>query len=348
MTRARVDIDLDAYRRNLDVVRARVAPAELLAVVKSDAYGHGLVPLARAAAEAGVAWLGALYPSTARELRAAGIGRHVRLLAWMYDPSELFYDAAELGIDLGVSSLHELRRIAAHGGATPARIHLKIDTGLSRNGATLDAWPGLVEAAVAAQREGSVQIVGAWTHISEASDDEDTHSIRRFEAAIAIAQDLGASFEVRHLAASAASFARADSRFDLVRVGAFTLGIAPGSGLGPAEVGIEPVLTLSAPVVSVRDGRAVIAIGYGDGVSTRAAGGVSIAIKGARHPVVAVEVDSTIVEVADSVTVGDTAYLFGPGDHREATLQEWADATGTIGEELVVSLSPRLPRHYLG
>lgn len=348
MTRARVDIDLAAYRRNLDFVRERIVPAELLAVVKSDAYGHGFIPLARAAAEAGVTWLGALYPSTARELRAAGIDRRVRLLAWMYDPSERFHDAADLGIDLGVSSLHELRRISAHGGATPARIHLKIDTGLNRNGATSDDWPQLVEAAIAAERAGLVEIVGAWTHISEASDEQDTDSIARFHSAIALAEELGAAFDVRHLAASAASFARADSRFDLVRVGAFTLGIAPGSGLGPAEVGIEPVLTLSAPVVSVHDGSAAIAVGYGDGVSTRAVGRVSIAINGVRHPVVAVEVDRTVIEMAGSVSVGDTAYLFGPAGHGEATLQEWADATGTIGEELVVSLSPRLTRHYIG
>lgn len=351
MTRA--TIDLGALTRNIDTLTARIAPARLMVMVKANAYGHGLVPIATAAVASGVRLLGVLDAESGLSLRSSGVGSEVRLFAWLFGPEEDYRALVDADIDLGISHLHQLERIERSGASAPARLHLKIDTGLHRNGASVEEWPGLVTRTLELQAAGVVKLVGGWTHISEASDEDDSIAIDRFRAAIGVADGLGAQFSLLHLAASAAGFARADSRFDAVRVGAFCYGIAPGGGVGPADIGIEPVMTLSAPVVSVTAGAegdreiARVAVGFVDGIPGRAAGLVEIAIDGARFPVVRVGAAFLEADVTGSTLgAGATAVIFGTGDSGEPTLQEWADALGTIGEELTVRLSPRLERHY--
>ena len=361
MTRA--TIDLDALRRNIDTLTTRVAPARLMVMVKANAYGHGLVPVATAAVASGVRLLGVLDAESGLTLRSSGVGGEVRLFAWLFGPEEDYRALVDADIDLGISHLHQLERIARSGAGAPARLHLKIDTGLHRNGASVEEWPGLVARALELQTAGVVELVGGWTHISEASDEDDSIAIDRFRTAIGVAAGLGARFSLLHLAASAAGFARADSRFDAVRVGAFCYGIAPGGGVCPADIGIEPVMTLSAPVVSVTTETtteittemtaertreiARVAIGFVDGIPGQAAGRVEIAINGVRFPVVRVGAAFLEADVTGTtVGSGATAVMFGTGHAGEPTLQEWADALGTIGEELVVRLSPRLQRDY--
>jgi alanine racemase len=339
-------IDLGALRANLATVRAAVAPAEPMIVVKADAYGHGLLEVAAVLVAEGIGWIGALDIGTAERLRAVAAPSGVRVFVWL--SADLDTDAgiaADSGVDLGISTLLQLETAA---GRAPSRVHLKIDTGLHRAGASEEDWPALVSRALELQREGRVELVGAWTHIAEASDEEDSAAIARFESAVAVAEGLGARFAVKHLAASAASFARDDSRFDLVRVGAFAYGIAPGGGVGPADLGLVPVMTLTAQVIEASGGVAVLGIGSGDGLHERFADRVTVAIAGRRYPVTAVLLDTLLVEIGDSpIEPGQTAYLWGTGEHGEATLQEWADATGTIGEELVTRLGPRVARDYL-
>lgn len=338
-------VDLGAYRRNLARIRTRVAPAGVMAVIKADAYGHGLLTIANAAVDAGIGWIGALDIETGLRLREGGIHTDVAIFTWLFGPREDYARAIAAGIDLGVSTIDQLDQIAEATGDGPARVHLKIDTGLHRNGADAEHWPALVARAV--ELVDRVDIVGVWTHIAEASDREDTEAIERFHEAIGVAQGLGAAFDVRHLAASAASFARADARFDLVRIGAFSYGISPGGGVTAESLGLEPVMTLTAPVFAINESLAEIAIGSGDGISGRAAGRIGVAINGTRHPVVAVTLDSITVHVGESVIQrGDSAVIFGPGTHGEPTLQEWGDSLGTIGEEIVTRLNPRIPRRY--
>ena len=346
----RISVDLAAYARNLDALRTRVAPAEVMAVLKSDGYGHGLLPVARAATAAGITALGALDIDTALRLRDAGLGEEVLIFAWLLAPDDDLDAAVAAGVDLGISSLDELDRAAVAASARPdgrrARVHLKIDTGLHRNGVSPEHWPAVVERAVLLR--DSVDLVGIWTHIAEASDEEDTDAITRFHSAVAVAQAVGAEPQLRHLAASAAAFFRADSRLDLVRIGAFGYGISPGGGITPAELGLTPVMTLCATVDSVGDGRARLAIGSGDGISSGAADHVSVAVNGTRYPVIEVGLDWIALADPDGMLQrGDEAVLFGPGTRGEATLQEWADATGTIGEEIVTRLSRDIPRRYL-
>jgi alanine racemase len=342
-----ITVDLDAYRTNLATLEATVAPARLMAVVKGDAYGHGLVPVARAAVESGIGWLGALDLHTGLELRSAGIGRETSIFAWLLGPNEDYRTAINAGIDLGVSTVHQLDQIADAGARTRARLHLKIDTGLHRNGATEEEWPTLVRRALELERDGIAEVYAAWTHISEASDEEDSESISRFDAAVAAAETLGARFTLRHLAASAAGFLRSDSRFDLVRMGAFTFGIAPGGGIGPEELGLVPVMTLSSHAVegAGADGRIVLPLGFGDGLSSSVSGRVEVATSGERRSIESVGIDSTQVL---GLAVGERVVFFGNGAEGEPTLQEWADATGTIGEEIVTRLGRHLRRNYLG
>ncbi|CAN5189564.1 alanine racemase [soil metagenome] len=340
-------IDLGALRANLAVIRERVAPSEPMIVVKADAYGHGLEQVAQLLVEEGVAWIGALDLDTASRLRAAAVPADVRIFVWLHDTADAdAVGALDQGFDIGISTLAQLESAAR---SAKCRIHLKIDTGLHRAGASVEDWPPLVARALELQAAGRVDLVGAWTHIAEAGDEEDSDSIARFFEAVAVAEGLGARFAVKHLAASAASFARAEVRLDLVRVGAFAYGIAPGDGIGPQDLGLVPAMTLTAPVLESVAGVTALGIGAADGLQERLADRVTVAIAGTRYPVTDVELDRLLVDTGDvRIGAGQTAFLWGTGAHGEATLQEWADATGTIGEELVTRLSPRVAREYVG
>ena len=339
-------VNLGAYRRNLALLATRIAPAEMMAVVKADAYGHGLVPIAQTAVDAGVSWLGALDTTTALELRAAGIGPTTAVFAWHLAPDEDYRAVIDSAIDLGVSTLDQLEGIAHSGASERARVHLKIDTGLHRNGASAEDWPGLVRRALALHSDGTIELYGVWTHIAEASYEEDSAAIRRFTDAITAAETLGARFTLRHLAASAAGFEREDCRFDLVRFGAFGYGVSPGGGVTAAELGLEPVMSLRSTAVMADDATAVIPLGYGDGISSRATGRVNILVDGALRLIAEMGLDRMTV-AGEVIRPGAEVILFGSGTSGEWTLQQWADATGTIGEEIVARLRG-LPRRYLG
>ncbi|SKA85404.1 alanine racemase [Agreia bicolorata] len=348
-------IDLGALRHNLGVLTTRVAPSQVMVVVKNDAYGHGLVDVARTAVDAGVSWIGALDVPTALALREAGISPPTRIFAWLLDPAEDLGPAISASIDLGISTVDQLHTISAAGRPDAARVHLKIDTGLHRNGATVDDWPGLVSHARALENQGIVEIVAVWTHIAEANDHEDSLSIARFEKAVDVARELGVRAPLRHLAASAAGFARSDARFDLVRFGAFVYGLPPGDGPSAESMGLRQVMTMRAPVTAIDvlpDGRrrASIDLGFADGISTLAPGRIGVAVRGRRHPIVLpLEVDRTWIDLGDEsdVIVGDLVTVWGDGSAGEPTLQEWGNATDTMSEELVVRLNPRVPRRLI-
>ncbi|MEO7123660.1 MAG: alanine racemase [Lacisediminihabitans sp.] len=340
-------VDLGAYRDNLALVQKIVAPAIVMAVVKADAYGHGLVPIAKTAVSCEVQWLGTLDTGTALQLREAGIGAGVSVFAWHLAPNEDYRAIIDASIDLGISTVDQLEHIASARAGRAARLHLKIDTGLHRNGALAADWPELVARAIELERAGLVEIYGVWTHISEASYEEDSAAIRRFKHAIVVAEALGARFTVRHLAASAAGFAREDCRFDLVRFGAFGYGISPGDGVTPSELGLTPVMSLTTTAVTASDSAVVIPVGYGDGLSSRISGRVQLLVDGILRVVDSVEIDRMTV-TGTAVRPGAEVVLFGSGAMGEWTLQQWADSTGTIAEEIVTRLGKEIPRRYVG
>ncbi|WP_241562005.1 alanine racemase [Streptomyces hoynatensis] len=372
--RLRADIDLAALRGNVRALRRRLAPgAALMAVVKADAYGHGLLPCARAAREAGAAWIGTATPEEALALRAAGDTG--RVLCWLWVPGGPWRRAVEAGVDISVSGRWALTEAvaAARAAGRPARIHLKVDTGLGRNGCPPADWPDLVAAARAAEASGAVRVTGLWSHFACA--DEPGHpSIaaqqRAFADALAVAARAGLDPEVRHFANSPATLTLPEAHYDLVRTGVAVYGLSPSPEVGtPEDFGLRPVMTLRARLAAVKrvpgghgvsyghryvtPGETTLALvpaGYADGVPRHASGGGPVLVAGKLRMIAGrVAMDQFVVDLGgDSACVGDEAVLFGPGDRGEPTAEDWARAAGTIGYEIVTRIGPRVTRHYLG
>ncbi|MFB4194365.1 alanine racemase [Streptomyces carpaticus] len=370
--RLRAEIDLAALRSNVRVLRERAAGgAQVMAVVKADAYGHGLVPCARAARDAGAAWLGTATPHEALALRAAGDGG--RVLCWLWTPGGPWREAIEADIDVSASARWALDEIvaAARACGRTARVHLKADTGLGRNGCQPADWPDLVAAAREAEAEGAITVTGLWSHFACA--DEPGHpSIaaqqESFRTALAVAERAGIRPEVRHFANSPATLTLPDAHYDLVRPGIAVYGLSPSPEVGtPQDFGLRPVMTLTARLAMVKrvpgghgvsyghsyltPGTTTLALvpaGYADGIPRHASGSGPVLVAGKWRTVAGrVAMDQFVVDLGgDLAEAGDEAVLFGPGDAGEPTAEDWARATGTIGYEIVTRIGPRVPRVY--
>ena len=370
-------IDLDAVQANVGVLREHAGPAEVMAVVKADAYGHGLVPCARAAREGGATWLGVAQLAEGLALRAAGDTG--RMLSWLHVPGDDFAGAVRAGIDLSAGATWAVDEIvaAAREQGSTARLHLKADTGLSRGGATSDEWDDLVRAALAAQAEGAVALVGLWSHLAFA-DSPDHPVVRRqrevFAAAIASAERLGARPEVRHLANSAATLTDPAARYDLVRPGLAVYGLSPVPDLhDPAGLGLAPAMTLRARLSQVKRVRggtgvayghsyvtdrdtvlALVPLGYADGVPRAAGNGGLVLAAGRVRPIAGRgSMDQIVVDLGDDdaahdARAGDPVVLFGDAERGEPTAQQWAEAVDTIAYEIVARVGSRVPRTYVG
>ncbi|MGP3928090.1 alanine racemase [Streptomyces sp. 8N616] len=409
--RARAAVDLAAVRANVRALRARAPRAELMAVVKSDAYGHGVLPCARAARQAGASWLGTATPEEALALRAAGDTG--RVLCWLWTPGGPWREAIEADIDMSVSGMWALREVAAAarevreartsdgtsartsnapasgprprtpqpqsprpqapGPRTPrARVQLKIDSGLGRNGCQPDDWLELVDAARAAEAEGLLEVTGVWSHFACA--DEPGHpsiaaQLRVFRDALVAAERAGLRPEVRHIANSPATLTIPEAHFDLVRTGIALYGISPSPEVGtPSDFGLRPAMTLSADIALIKrvpaghgvsyghhyvtpgeTTLALIPVGYADGIPRHASGSGPVLVGGKWRTVAGrVAMDQFVVDLGgDTAEVGDEAVLFGPGDRGEPTAEDWARAAGTIAYEIVTRIGTRVPRVYV-
>jgi alanine racemase len=370
--RARAEIDLRALRANVRTLRACAPRSELMAVVKADGYGHGMVPCARAAREAGASWLGTTTPEEALLLRAAGDTG--RVLCWLWTPGGPWRECVEADVDVTVSGLWALREVvaAARAGGRTARVHLKSDTGLGRNGCAPADWPELTAAAPAAETDGTLRVTGVWSHFACA--DEPGHpsialQLAAFHEALAVAGRAGLNPEVRHLANSPATLTLPDAHFDLVRTGVSMYGLSPSPEVGTAaELGLRPAMTLSASLAQVKrvpgghgvsyghtyvtpgeTTLALVPVGYADGIPRHASDTGPVLVAGKWRTVAGrVAMDQFVVDLGgDAAQVGDEAVLFGPGDRGEPTAEDWARAAGTIGYEIVTRVGARLPRVYV-
>ncbi|MEU5596422.1 alanine racemase [Streptomyces sp. NPDC020298] len=371
--RARAEIDLAALRANVRALRARAPKSALMAVVKSDGYGHGAVHCARAAVEAGASWLGTATPEEALALRAAGLPGPV--LCWLWTPGGPWREAIEAGIDVSVSGMWALREAveAARQAGRPARVQLKADTGLGRNGCQPGPdWAELVAEALHAEREGLVRITGLWSHFACA--DEPGHpsidaQLVRFREMLAYAEGRGVRPEVRHIANSPATLTLPQTHFDLVRTGIALYGVSPSLEIGtPADFGLRPVMTLSASLALVKHvpgGHGVsyghhyitpgettlglVPVGYADGIPRHASGSGPVLVGGKWRTVAGrVAMDQFVVDLGgDEPEAGAQAVLFGPGDRGEPTAEDWAQASGTIAYEIVTRIGTRVPRVYV-
>lgn len=344
----RIEVDLAAFAHNVRTLSAQFAPARTMLAVKADAYGHGMVPLARTALASGADSLAVLEVDAGLALRDVGID--APLLAWLHGTGTDFAAAIDAGIELGVSALWQLEAIVATArGSDRGRVHLKVDTGLHRNGADPQSWPELVTAAVAAEQLGLIEVAAIWSHLADASPDDDAAALTRFHDAVALARSLGCDPPLLHLAASSAGIREPQARFGLVRLGIAAYGISPFDDQSGTELGLIPPMTIRGPVAAIRDGLALVRIGSADGVPPTAIGAAEALVAGRRRPIALIAIDELGVDVAGlAVAEGDDVVLFGPGLSGEPTAEDWAGWAGTIGDEIVASRGlRRLPVRYL-
>jgi alanine racemase len=370
--RAEIVVDLDAIRHNVETLKAVVGSVQMMTVVKADAYGHGLVPAARAARAGGAEWLGAAVLEEALALRRAGDTG--RVLTWLATPGESFDAAVEAEVDVTASSVRQVQEVAAAARSlgVRARLQLKVDTGLSRNGATTTDWPVVARAAADAEQAGGVRVTGIWSHF--ACSDEPHHPAnvaqeRAFERALEVADVIGLEPEVRHLSNSAGALLRPWSSYDLVRCGIATYGLSPAPEVVTStELGLVPAMTARARLAMVkrltagagvsyghtwtaeRDTTvALVPVGYGDGVPRHASSRAHVLVGGAPRPVVGrVCMDQLVVDLGDDTAeAGDEAVLFGTGADGEPTAQDWAEACGTISYEIVTRIGGRWVRRHV-
>ncbi|WP_028644863.1 alanine racemase [Nocardioides sp. URHA0020] len=369
VARAEIVVDLAAIRHNVRRLR-ELSGVQMMTVVKADGYGHGMSEVARAAREAGADWIGVATIAEALALRAGGDTG--RVLCWLTVPGEDWAAAVSADVDVTAYSVAELDEIEAAVATSgrPARVQLKIDTGLSRGGAPVDTWPDVVAAARAGERAGTWRVTGIWSHL--AASDEPEHPANDaqeavFRDALAVAETAGLRPEVRHLANSAAAILRPSARFDLVRVGLASYGLDPAPGHTP-DLGLRPAMTVRALLAQTKPLAAgasvsyghtwtadtatsvgLVPVGYGDGVPRHASNTAQVQVDGKRRTIRGrVCMDQFVVDLdGDLPAAGEEVVLFGPGQHGEPTAQDWAEASGTISYEIVTRVGGRLTRRYV-
>jgi alanine racemase len=363
-------VDLGAIEHNVRVLREHAGPAQVMAVVKADGYGHGATRIARAALAAGAAELGVATVDEALALRADGITAPV--LAWLHPPGLDFAPALLADVEIAVSSVRQLDELldAVRRTGRTATVTVKVDTGLNRNGVAAALYPTMLTALRQAVAEHAIRLRGLMSHMVYA--DQPDNSIndvqaQRFSEMLAQARDQGVRFEIAHLANSSATMSRPDLAFDLVRPGIAVYGLSPVPQLG--DMGLIPAMTVKCAVTLVKSIRAgegvsyghtwiaerdttvaLMPIGYADGVFRSLGGRLDVLINGRRRPGVGrICMDQFLVDLGPGqidVAEGDEAILFGPGSRGEPTAQDWADLLGTIHYEVVTSPRGRITRTY--
>ena len=364
-------IDLDAIAHNVKLLRERAGAADVMVVVKADGYGHGATQVGRAALAAGATELGVATLDEALALRADGITAPV--LAWLHPPGTDFAPALAADVQIAVSSvrqLGEVRDAVARTGCT-ATVTVKVDTGLSRNGAGAAEYPALLTALKRAVTDDAIRLRGLMSHLVHGDQPDNAFNdlqAQRLREMADQARDAGLRPEVVHLSNSPAALTRPDLAFDMVRPGIAVYGQTPIPERG--DMGLIPAMTLKCPVALVRSVRAgdgvsyghtwiadrdttlaLLPIGYADGVFRNLSGRLEVLINGALHRGVGrICMDQFVVDVGpdSDVAEGDDAILFGPGTHGEPTAQHWADLLGTINYEVVTSPRGRVVRTYRG
>jgi len=351
-----------AISHNVEVLRGMAQTPHMLIVVKANGYGHGAETAARAALEGGADWLGTADLEEALELRQAGI--KAPILAWLFGPGEDLGPAYEQGIDMGVSSLTQLAQVVAVASPSrPARIHLKIDSGLGRNGADPRDWDDFFQAVALAQKASTVEVVGIFTHLSGASGDADAAQGKLFDSGVALAAEYGITPQIRHVASSIGTSNSPALAHDMVRVGAAAYGVPVTERYH--SVGLIPAMRVSAQVILVKRVSAGVGVGYGhtyrtprettlaliplgyaDGIPRHGSSQGPVAIGGEKFVVSGrISMDQLSVDVGDSkVTQGQWAVLWGDPAEGDPSANDWAEASGTIAYEIVTRLGARVPR----
>lgn len=364
-------INLDAIDQNLATMRARIG-AKIMVIVKANAYGHGMIEVASHLAKS-VDYFGVADIDEALALRSAGIETPV--LAWLHAADETFQAAIDTDVDLGIATVRQLNEVAdaAKAASKPANVHLKVDTGLNRNGATLADWPELVTTAKALAEVGLIKVVAVFSHLSSTSESQDLAQIERFDHAVNQARDLGLKFDMRHLTASDGSLNYPQAHYEMVRIGVATYGLSPFVDRNAADFGLLPAMTATSTVVQTKrvaagEGvsygqlhrtvaettLALVPVGYAEGLPRDTSTFAEVAINGIRHQIKSrIAMDQFVLDVGDApVQPGDTVVIFGDGQSTgigagAPTADDLAKAGDTINYEIVTRMGGRFKRCYL-
>ena len=371
MARAVVEVNLNAIKHNIKYLKGKTS-SQVLAVVKADAYGHGLVPVAKVAVESGANWLGTALLEEAIELRKNDL--QVPIIAWLTPIGEDFKTAISLNIDLAISSTEVLDEIVAASEQVNKipRLHIEIDTGMSRGGVG-DQWEILIPKIVKLVKDKRVEIIGAWSHFARADEPDEIMNQAQLELLIKKVEELkskGISPEYIHMANSAAAITNKESHNSIIRWGIGLYGLTPDlNNLGNSKsLGLEPAMRLKAKlnlVKQVKSGATVgygatasvvqdtklgvVSMGYADGIPRNASKNAGVFVSGKKAPIIGrVSMDQFVVDLGiDSLAkTGDEVIVFGDGSHGEYTVDQWAQACGTINYEIVTRIGPRVPRIY--
>jgi len=364
--RAFVQVDLEAIALNIAEVRRRT-DSPILAVVKADAYGHGLVPVAITAVSSGASWLGSALLEEALTLRAAGVDAPI--IAWLTPPGEDFESALQNNIDLSVSSValfQEILDVAKQLKIKP-RIHFEVDTGMRRGG-VLDEWNDFLAFAVS-ERE-NYALIGFWSHFARADEPGEFFNEiqeREFAKKLDELKSVGLEPEIVHLSNSAAILSRPTAHHQMVRLGIGMYGLSPDvKVMGPAaQYDLKPAMTIRAKIHLVKAAQAgdvvgyggtevlkrdtklgVIVMGYSDGLPRTTNNSVGVYFDGRRAPLVGrISMDQCVVDLGaeTSAEAGDYVTVIGGDGY---SIDEWAAASGTINYEIVTRIASRVPRIY--
>lgn len=361
-------IDLDVIANNLNTMRGHCPNVKICGVVKANAYGHGMIPVALRLQAEGIDYLGVADIDEALHLRAAGIS--IPVLAWLHDVSADFAPALRAGVDIGVSTVQQIDAVAisAKSENLQARVHLKVDTGLSRNGATMDDLPDLLRAAADLQAQSLISVIGIFSHLSATDEASDLKQIERFELALEMAKGFGIEPELRHIMASDGSLSYPQAHYDMVRIGVALYGLSPFADHSSADFGLVPAMTAIAQVVQVKrvlagEGvsygytyrtpantqLALVPVGYAEGLPRSASGRARVSINGKDYSLASrIAMDQFVVDVGfDSVQPGDTVVIFGDPSRGVPSADDLAVAAGTINYEIVTRMGGRFRRGYL-
>ena len=371
MSRASVEVNLSAITQNFKSIKSRTT-ADVLAVVKADAYGHGLIPVSKALEEAGADWFGTALLEEAINLRKAGILKPI--ISWLTPLGEDFKSAIDLDIDLGIPSIDLLNEVIKAASLTgkAARIHLEIDTGMSRGG-VLSEWDQLIKSVLVGVNLKQLKVIGIWSHFARADEPDELmnhEQLSLFEQIVNQAKAAGIDAQFIHIANSAALFTNKSSHKNIIRSGIALFGLSPDvKTIGDSSsLGLIPAMKLKAKLNLVKEVKAgssvgyggtavlkcdtklgVVALGYADGIprSTNNLAGVFVDKK--RAPIIGrVSMDQFVVDlgITSAAKTGDEVIVFGDGSDGEYTVDEWAKAANTINYEIITRIGPRVPRIY--
>jgi len=350
-----IQIDLARIQSNYRKLKALVAPSEVMAIVKANAYGHGMHEVAQALEEISADALGVADLEEAIALRAAGIKS--RLMCWILSVEDDFAMAAEQDIELGVSNFEVLEAVLS---ANVKNLHIKVDTGLGRAGFAKSQWPEVFE-------KLSGKTIGLFSHLSNTSEAEDRKQEQMFLEAEAVALEAGVKLSQRHLAATAGALSYPSMRFDMVRCGIGLYGLNPWDDRDHSQYQLQPVMRAISEVVNLKrvpagqgvsygyryrtdqeTTLALVPFGYSEGMP-RIAVGAKVLIAGKQFEISGrVAMDQFVVDVGDhKVELGAEVVIFGDPARGEPAAEELGASAGTINYEIVTRIGGRAKRVYL-